>query len=65
MKLLENQSFEALSHALSTADCLDGQIDARIESYRLVVRHIKFKFFTSQHSKLIYKSMVGASIGEV
>jgi len=35
MKLLENGNFEALSEALTTEDCLDGRIDARIESYRL------------------------------
>ena len=34
MKLLENINFEALSEALTTEDCLDGRIDARIESYR-------------------------------
>lgn len=33
MKLLENINFEALSEALTTEDCLDGRIDARIESY--------------------------------
>ena len=36
MKLLENINFEVLSEALSTEDCLDGRIDARIESYRFL-----------------------------
>lgn len=33
MKLLENNSFERLSDALTTEDSMDGRIDARIESY--------------------------------
>ena len=39
MKLLENGNFEALSEALTTEDCLDGRIDARIESYRYLDTH--------------------------
>ena len=34
MKLLENLSFESLGEALSTEDCIDGRIDAKLESYR-------------------------------
>ena len=36
MKLLENLSFESLGEALSTEDCIDGRIDAKLESYRCV-----------------------------
>ena len=36
MKLLENLSFESLGEALSTEDCIDGRIDAKLESYRFV-----------------------------
>ena len=36
MKLLENLSFESLGEALSTEECIDGRIDAKLESYRLI-----------------------------
>ena len=40
MKLLENLSFESLGEALSTEDCIDGRIDAKLESYRFVANHL-------------------------
>ena len=45
MKLLENLSFESLGEALSTEDCIDGRIDAKLESYRFVANLIACLFF--------------------
>ena len=45
MKLLENLSFESLGEALSTEDCIDGRIDAKLESYRFVANLITCLFF--------------------
>ena len=42
MKLLENNSFERLSDALTTEDSMDGRIDARIESYRFFFGNFNF-----------------------
>lgn len=44
MKLLENLSFESLGEALSTEDCIDGRIDAKLESYRFVANLITCLF---------------------